>query len=102
MIVRSGRLRMVSMPGEAARLPAPLPVRFGLTVATSNVCNGASAAASIIAPAQTAPAQTTARIVRGSILQAMGIDSPVPDRLLNLDWSRTFAASFVGPGGEPS
>jgi hypothetical protein len=53
---------MVSMPGEAARLPPPLPVRFGLTVATSNVWQGASAPASIIAPTQTA-----AWMVRGSI-----------------------------------
>src|SRR5712691_2696668 len=62
MIVRSGRLRMESMPGEAARLPPPLPVRFGLTVATSNVWQGASAPASINTPTQTA-----GRMIRGSI-----------------------------------
>jgi hypothetical protein len=44
---------MVSAPGEAARFPPPLPVRFGLTVATSNFWPGASAPASIITPTQT-------------------------------------------------
>src|SRR5260370_4915277 len=62
MIGRRGRLRMVSMPGKVARSPPRLPVRFGLTVATSNVWQGASAPASIITPTQTA-----ARMVRGSI-----------------------------------
>src|SRR5260221_8975081 len=73
MIVRSGRLRMVSMPGEAARLPPPLPLRFGLTAATSNVWQGVSAPASIIAPAQTA-----ARMVQGSIYLLYTPDGVAP------------------------